>query len=91
MRKELVDKNNVSKEFVTIDKDFLIKVRLYLTVLFICMIIAPGINFYKFNINFNLLDFIHSNTNIALLWGFFSGMILMAMLIISFILQTTEK
>lgn len=91
MRKELVDKNNVSKEFVTIEKDFLIKIRLYLTAVFICMVIAPGINFSKFNIDFNLLDFIHSNTNIALLWGFFSGMILTAMLIISFILQTTEK
>ena len=91
MRKEFVEKEKICKEYATIDKNILIKCRLYLIVIFIFLVIAPNINFLKFNIDFNLLEFIHSDTNIALIWGFFSGMTLTAMLIVSLILQTTEK
>lgn len=91
MRKEFIDKDNIAKEFLLIDRDFLLKVRLILVLILACIVVAPMINFSKFNINFDLFEFIHSDTNIALLWGFFTGMILMSLFIVSLILQSIEK
>ena len=80
-------KKRVYKEFATIDKDVLLKIRFYMSFIFVSIMIVPHLNYPKFGIDFNFMDFIHSDSNISLIWGMFLGMFLASYLIVGFTLE----
>lgn len=80
-------KSRVYKEFATIDKDVLLKTRFYMSFIFGAIMILPHLNYPKLGINFNFMDFIHSDSNISLIYGIFLGIFIALYLTVIFTLE----
>ena len=80
-------KSRVYKEFATIDKDILLKIRFYMSFIFGAIMIIPHLNYPKFGIDFNFMDFIHSDSNISLVYGMFLGIFIALYMAVIFLLE----